>query len=122
VGYLGVQGAAPKTYPRNVWLRDFMASAFGEERKFKSFSEQLDAFVTHMGWPARSIAEKTNQLENYASDPFLKGLQAMCELIYYGIPTDTVRILTLVLFRFGSSAPAYMQRNFFITQMTRLCS
>jgi hypothetical protein len=70
-----------------------MEKAFNETKKFGSFSDQLDAFVGHMEWPARSQKEKTNQLEDPSRDAFLKGLQAVLELYYYGIPVETVCVL-----------------------------
>jgi hypothetical protein len=89
---LGIQGNAPKTWPRCVWLRDIISAAFDDTTEYKCFSDQMDAFVIHMGWPKRTVKEKSNDLKAYeiSKDPFLKGLQACLELYFYGMPIDTV--------------------------------
>jgi hypothetical protein len=87
---LGVQASAPKTFPRNIWLQEFMEEAFGETKVFKSYCAQLDAFAKHMSWSERTVEEKSNQLEDHSWDPFLQGVQAVLELYFYGIPVATV--------------------------------
>jgi hypothetical protein len=89
--YVGIQGSAPKTFPRNVWLKDVIVTAFDDDTVYNCFSDQMDAFVKHMDWPPRSHEEKTNNLTDASKDPFLKGLQAVLELYFYGIPISTVR-------------------------------
>jgi hypothetical protein len=42
---VGIQGSAPKTFPRNVWLKDVMGTAFGDNTVYDSFHDQLDGFV-----------------------------------------------------------------------------
>jgi hypothetical protein len=83
---VGIQGSAPKTFPRNVWLKDVMVTAFGDDTVYVSFHDQLDGFVLKMDWPPRSHEEKTNNLTDASKDPFLKGLQAVLDIYYYGIP------------------------------------
>jgi hypothetical protein len=87
---VGVTGSAPKTFPRNVWLRDIMESVFDDKTVYKNFSDQLDAFAVRMDWSPRSNDEKTNNLADPSKDPFLKGVQAVLELYFYGIPLTTV--------------------------------
>lgn len=67
-----------------------MQQAFEEDREFANYSDQLDAFVKHMSWPQRSTAEKGNSLPDPSKNEFLRGLQAVVELYFYGLPTDTV--------------------------------
>jgi hypothetical protein len=67
-----------------------MESAVDHETVCKDFSDQKDAFVLKMDWPSRSKDEKTNNLAYPSKDTFLKGVQAVLELYYYGIPLSTV--------------------------------
>jgi hypothetical protein len=67
-----------------------MKSAFDDATVYNTFSDQLDAFVIKMDWPPRWNEEKTNNLADSSKDPFLKGVQAVLELYFYGIPLSTV--------------------------------
>jgi hypothetical protein len=79
-----------------VWLKDVIVTAFDDDAVCNSFSDQMDAFVKHMDWPPRSHEDKTKNLSDASKDPFLKGLQAVLELYFYGIPISTVRALSYV--------------------------
>jgi hypothetical protein len=92
----GIQGSAPKTFPRNVWVKDLLSMVFGDKNNFASYSDQLDAFVELFGWPARTADEKGNKLVDTSKDAFLNGLTAVMELYYYGMPPETVRCSTLI--------------------------
>jgi hypothetical protein len=67
-----------------------MVTAIGDNTVYDSFHDQPDGFVKLMDWPPRSNEEKTNNLTDASKDPFLKGLQAVLEMYYYGIPITTV--------------------------------